>query len=120
MIYIDPPYNTGARDWKYNNDYVDKADAWRHSKWLSMIKRRLLLAKRLLKSDGVLVVTIDEHEVQHLGVLLEELLPEHARQMVTIVINEKGVAQGRLSRAEEYAFFCFGPQCRYPPRIMID
>ena len=43
VIYIDPPYNTGARDWKYNNDYVDRADAWRHSKWLSMIKKRLLL-----------------------------------------------------------------------------
>jgi adenine-specific DNA-methyltransferase len=116
VIYIDPPYNTGARDWKYNNDYVDKADAWRHSKWLSMIKRRLLLAKKLLKSDGVLIVTIDEHEVQHLGVLLEELFPEFARQMVTIVINEKGVAQGRLSRAEEYAFFCFAPKAKIPPQ----
>jgi adenine-specific DNA-methyltransferase len=44
MIYIDPPYNSGARDWKYNNDYVDKADRFRHSKWLSMMKKRLLLA----------------------------------------------------------------------------
>jgi adenine-specific DNA-methyltransferase len=44
LIYIDPPYNTGARDWKYNNDYVDKTDAWRHSKWLSMMKKRLSLA----------------------------------------------------------------------------
>src|ERR1035441_8963133 len=101
VIYIDPPYNTGARDWKYNNDYVDKADSWRHSKWLSMLKKRLLLAKRLLKRDGVLVVMIDEHEVHHLGVLLEDLLPEYIRQMVTIVINQKGVAQGKLSRVEE-------------------
>lgn len=116
VIYIDPPYNTGSRDWKYNNDYVDKNDSWRHSKWLSMIKRRLLLAKKLLKPDGVLIVTIDEHEVQHLGVLLEELLPDFARQMVTIVINEKGVAQGGLSRAEEYAFFCFGPASSIPPQ----
>lgn len=53
VIYIDPPYNTGARDWKYNNDYVDKSDSFRHSKWLSMIKKRLLLAKRLLKKDGM-------------------------------------------------------------------
>jgi adenine-specific DNA-methyltransferase len=44
-IYIDPPYNTGARDSKYNNDYVDKADTWRHSKWLSMMRRRLILAR---------------------------------------------------------------------------
>ena len=44
-IYIDPPYNTGARDWKYNNDYVDSSDNWRHSKWLSMMQKRLKIAK---------------------------------------------------------------------------
>jgi adenine-specific DNA-methyltransferase len=114
VIYVDPPYNTGARDWKYNNDYVDKTDTWRHSKWLSMIKKRLILAKRLLKRTGVLIVTIDEHEVHHLGALLEENLAEYTRQMVTIVINEKGVAQERLSRVEEYAFFCFGPKAEIP------
>ena len=116
VIYIDPPYNTGARDWKYNNDYVDKTDTFRHSKWLSMMKKRLLLAKRLLKPDGVLIVTIDEHEVQHLGVLLEQHFADYSRQMVTIVINEKGVAQGKLSRVEEYAFFCFGPKAEIPPQ----
>ena len=72
-IYIDPPYNTGARDWKYNNRYVDDSDVWRHSKWLSMMEKRLKLAARLLKPDGVLIVTIDEHEVHHLGMLLEGL-----------------------------------------------
>lgn len=109
-IYIDPPYNTGARDWKYNNDYVDGNDGWRHSKWLAFIEKRLKLAKRLLKPDtGVLIVTIDEHEVHHLGMLLEREFPEAYRQLVTIVINQKGVAQGRLSRAEEYALFCFNP-----------
>ena len=116
VIYIDPPYNTGARDWKYNNDYVDQTDAWRHSKWLSMLKKRLTLAKRLLKRSGVLVVTIDEHEVHHLGTLLEDLFSGYSRQMVTIVINEKGVAQGRLSRVEEYAFFCFGADAKIPPQ----
>jgi adenine-specific DNA-methyltransferase len=70
-IYIDPPYNTGARDWKYNNDYVDENDNWRHSKWLAFMRRRLELAKRLLNpNDAVLIVTIDENEVLHLGVLL--------------------------------------------------
>jgi len=109
-IYIDPPYNTGARDWKYNNDYVDGNDSWRHSKWLAFMEKRLKLAKRLLKPDtGVLIVTIDEHEVHHLGMLLERAFPECYRQTVTIVINQKGVAQGRLSRAEEYALFCFNP-----------
>lgn len=109
-IYIDPPYNTGARDWKYNNNYVDSNDAWRHSKWLAFMEKRLKLAKRLLKPDtGVLIVTIDEHEVHHLGMLLEAVFPEAYRQLVTIVINQKGVAQGRLSRAEEYALYCFNP-----------
>ena len=110
-IYIDPPYNTGARDWKYNNDYVDGNDGWRHSKWLAFMEKRLKLAKRLLKPDtGVLVVTIDEHEVHHLGMLLEREFPEAYRQLVTIVINPKGVTQGRFSRVEEYALFCFGRQ----------
>src|ERR1019366_835679 len=110
VIYIDPPYNTGARDWKYNNDYVAAEDQWRHSKWLSMMKRRLQLAKRLLKPDGTMVVTIDEHEVHHLGNLLEDVFPESIRQMATIVINAKGVAQGRLARVEEYALYVFMPQ----------
>lgn len=75
-IYIDPPYNTGARDWKYNNDYVDSNDSWRHSKWLAMMNRRLKIARRLLNPEtGVLIVTIDEHEVHHLRVLLQELFP---------------------------------------------
>jgi len=109
-IYIDPPYNTGARDWKYNNDYVDGNDGWRHSKWLAFMEKRLKLAKLLLKPDtGVLIVTIDEHEVHHLGMLLEAVFPEAYRQLVTIVINQKGVAQGCLSRAEEYALYCFNP-----------
>ena len=106
-IYIDPPYNTGAKDWKYNNDYVDTADTYRHSKWLSMMKRRLLLAKRLLNpKESVLIVTIDEKEYLHLGCLLEELFPEAKIQMVTSVINAKGVARiNQFSRVEEYLYF---------------
>lgn len=105
-IYIDPPYNTGARDWKYNNDYVDSADQYRHSKWLSMMKRRLLLAKKLLNPrDSVLIVTIDEKEYLHLGCLLEEMFPEARIQMVTSVINAKGVARiNQFSRVEEYIY----------------
>lgn len=106
VIYIDPPYNTGARDWKYNNDYVDKTDSFRHSKWLSMMKKRLLLAKRLLKPDGVLIVTVDENEVHHLTVLLESIFPEARLQMVTICVNPSGVSGKGLSRVEEYALFC--------------
>ncbi len=108
-IYIDPPYNTGARDWKYNNDYVDSSDAYRHSKWLSMIEKRLQIAKRLLNPNGsVLIVTIDEKEYLHLGCLLEELFPETEIQMISSVIMPSGSSRaGRFGRADEYIFFCF-------------
>jgi len=108
VIYIDPPYNTGERrDWRYNNDFVDKNDAWRHSKWLAMMEKRLRLSRALLKPNGVLIVTIDEHEVHNLGVLVAELFPDAYRQMVTIVNNPKGVTQLRFSRVEEHAHFIF-------------
>ena len=108
-IYIDPPYNSGARDWKYNNDYVDNNDRWQHSKWLAMMNRRLLIAKQLLNpKDSVLIVTIDENEVLHLGILLHQVFPECKIQMTTIVINPKGTARyNEFSRVEEYAFFVF-------------
>jgi adenine-specific DNA-methyltransferase len=107
-IYIDPPYNTGARDWKYNNDYVDLNDAWRHSKWLSFMQKRLELARDLLNpKSSVLIVTIDEHEVHHLACLLDEMFPNSRRQMVTIVNNGAGVSQGGFYRVDEYALFCF-------------
>ena len=105
-IYIDPPYNTGARDWKYNNDYVDGNDTYRHSKWLSMMEKRLRLAKKLLNpNDSVLIVTIDEKEYLHLGCLLEEIFSEARMQMVTSIISAKGVVRtGQFSRVEEYIF----------------
>ena len=106
-IYIDPPYNKGNRDWKYNNDYVDKNDSYRHSKWLSMMKKRLLLAKKLLNpDDSVLIVAIDEKEYLNLGCLLEELFPEARIQMVSTVINPAGVSRvGEFSRTDEFLFF---------------
>ena len=110
-IYIDPPYNTGAKDWKYNNDYVEGDDLYRHSKWLAMMERRLLLAKELLNpADSVLIVTIDEKEYLRLGLLIEQTFPEAAArdagiQMVTSVISAKGaVRRGKFSRVEEYLF----------------
>lgn len=107
-IYIDPPYNTGAKDWKYNNDYVDGNDAYRHSKWLSMMQKRLRLAKKLLNpKDSVLIVTIDEKEYLHLGCLLEELYPEAEIQMITDIINPRGTNRtSEFSRVEEYVFIC--------------
>lgn len=112
-IYIDPPYNTGARDWKYNNDYVDSSDSYRHSKWLSMMEKRLKLAKKLLNpKDSVLIVTIDEKEYLHLGCLLEELFPNTRIQMITSMINKKGSTRtGAFSRRDEYLFFVFIGDC---------
>lgn len=108
-IYIDPPYNTGAKDWKYNNHYVEGDDDYRHSKWLAFMERRLEIARELLNpADSVLIVTIDEKEYLRLGLLLEQVFPEATVQMVTIVNNPNGVARGaELARVEEYAFFCF-------------
>ncbi len=106
-IYIDPPYNTGAKNWKYNNDYVEGEDLYRHSKWLAMMERRLLLAKELLNpADSVLIVTIDEKEYLRLGLLLEQLLPEATIQMVSSLVNRKGVSRnGSFRRSDEYLFF---------------
>ena len=106
VIYIDPPYNTGAKDWKYNNDYVEGDDLYRHSKWLAMMERRLLLAKELLNpAESVLIVTIDEKEYLRLGLLLEQLFPEARVQMITSVINPKGTARANeFSRIDEYIF----------------
>lgn len=112
-IYIDPPYNTGARDWKYNNDYVDGSDSYRHSKWLSFMQKRLKIAKRLLNpKDSVLIVTIDEKEYLHLGCLLEEMFPEARMQMISVAIHSAGVARSEFSRTDEYYFFLFlGTAC---------
>lgn len=106
-IYIDPPYNTGAKDWKYNNDYVDGSDAYQHSKWLSFMEKRLKLAKRILNPrDSVLIVTIDEKEYLHLGCLLEEMFPESNIQMISTVINPKGTARtNEFSRVNEFIYF---------------
>jgi adenine-specific DNA-methyltransferase len=106
-IYIDPPYNTGAKDWKYNNDYVEGDDLYRHSKWLAFMERRLLLAKELLNpDDSVLIVTIDEKEYLRLGLLLEQVFPGDRIQMISSLINPAGGARaGQFGRSDEYLFF---------------
>lgn len=107
VIFIDPPYNTGARDWKYNNNFVDDNDAYRHSKWLSMMSARLRLARNLLKSDGVLICTIDDNEFFRLGCLLEEIFFGFEIHCVTIVHNPRGVQGSNFSYTHEYAYFVF-------------
>lgn len=116
-IYIDPPYNTGARDWKYNNDYVEGDDLYRHSKWLAFMERRLKLAKRLLKpEDSVLIVTIDEKEYLRLGLLLDQVFDDAHIQMVSIAISPAGAKRdAAFRRNDEYAFFVsFGEAAPVP------
>lgn len=105
-IYIDPPYNTGAKDWKYNNDYVDSADSWRHSKWLSMMKKRLVIAKRILNpSSGVMIIAIDDYEVGNLLLLLDDLFPEYECDIVIINHHPQDGSADNISRTHEYALF---------------
>ncbi len=101
-IYIDPPYNTGAKDWKYNNDYVEGDDLYRHSKWLAMMERRLLVAKALLNpANSVLIVTIDEKEYLRLGLLLEQSFPQASIQMVSSQINPAAGRGVRVSKDDD-------------------
>ena len=106
-IYIDPPYNTGAKDWKYNNNYVESDDSYRHSKWLAFMERRLLVAKKLLNPDNsVIILTIDEKEYLRIGLLLEQTFPEANIQMVSTIIKPEGTNRtGEFSRTNEFIFF---------------
>jgi len=93
VIYIDPPYNTGNKDFKYNDNYVDKEDAYRHSKWLSFMSKRLRLAKSLLQEDGVIFISIGEDEVAQLRLLCNEIFGE--KNYITTFIWEKTQHFGR-------------------------
>jgi adenine-specific DNA-methyltransferase len=120
-IYIDPPYNSGARDWKYDNNYVDDSDAYRHSKWLAFIERRILLAKQLLNpDDSVLIVSIDEKEYLRLGMLLEQTFPAARITMVSSLVNPAIVARGgSFGRGDEYIYFVmFGTAA--PQRLRLS
>ena len=107
-IYIDPPYNTGSKDWKYNNDYVDKNNMYRHSKWLSMMNARLKIAGNLLKDDGVLVCAIDENELGTLILLIDDIFgPGYCTDPISIVHNPRGVQGDNFSYVNEYALFVY-------------
>lgn len=76
VIYIDPPYNTGNKDFVYNDSYVDTEDSYRHSKWLSFMSKRLRIAKRLLTDKGVIFISIDENEISQLRILGDEVFAQ--------------------------------------------
>lgn len=90
-IYIDPPYNTGAKNWKYNNDYVDDNDSFRHSKWLSMMSKRLFLAKKLLNKDtGIIAIAIDDYEIAPLKLLADDIFKNGYLGTVVVKNNPQG------------------------------
>jgi len=104
VIYIDPPFNTGNKSWKYNNAFVDSEDSFRHSKWLTMMDKRLRLAKNLLNKKGIIVVAIDDYECHTLRLLMDEIFNEINRLGIITLVNK---AEGRtddkfIATAHEY------------------
>ena len=100
LIYIDPPYNPPSKEntFLYNNRF-------NHSSWLTFMKNRLEVAKQLLAKNGSLIVAIDDNEFYFLGVILNELFPDHEVHCITIVHNPRGVQGSNFSYTHEYAFF---------------
>ena len=111
VIYIDPPYNTGNKDFKYNDHWVDKEDTYRHSKWLSFLSGRLRFAKNLLKSNGVMFISIDDNEYAALKLLCDGLFGES--NVETIIWHKVSDDSGRLKvthrfrREHEYIIVCY-------------
>ena len=91
VIYIDPPYNTGNKDFVYNDEFVDKEDSYRHSKWLSFIAKRLRIAKRLLSDRGVIFISIDDNEQAQLKLLCDEVFGNDNKiGVLPTIMNLKG------------------------------
>jgi len=97
VIYIDPPYNTGNKDFIYDDEFVDGEDSYRHSKWLSFMKPRLVLAKRLLSESSAIFISIDENEQCNLKLLCDEVFGER-NYIGNIII--KSNPRGSMSDAE--------------------
>jgi len=101
VIYIDPPYNTGNKDFVYNDHFVDKEDQWRHSKWLSFVEKRLKLAKLLLKETGVIFVSIDDNEQAQLKLICDEIFGED--NLVANVIWQKMDSPSRNAESRTFS-----------------
>lgn len=104
VIYIDPPYNTGNKSWKYNNDYVEKEDNYKHSKFISFLFKRIKIAKRLLKDNGVICCAIDDYEQHNVRHIFDEIFGEENRLGSITVIHNPGGRQDEkfFPTAHEY------------------
>ena len=96
VIYIDPPYNTGNKDFTYNDSYVDLEDAFRHSKWLSFMSKRLIIAKALLSEKGFIFISIDDNEFANLRILCDEIFS--ANNFVAAPVRRRRKSQANLSK----------------------
>ncbi|MEO0131294.1 MAG: site-specific DNA-methyltransferase [candidate division WOR-3 bacterium] len=99
VIYIDPPYNTGNKDFIFNDRYVDREDAYRHSKWLSFMEKRLKLAKNLLKDTGVIFISIDDNEVAQLKLLMDQPDLFGEKNFVAMIHVQMSTVQGEKIKA---------------------
>jgi adenine-specific DNA-methyltransferase len=106
VIYIDPPFNTGNKTWKYNNNYVERDDEFRHSKWISFMNKRLRLAKNLLRPSGIIIVAIDDYESHTLRLLMDEIFGESNRLGTIVVVhNPRGRNDDKyFATMHEYMF----------------
>ncbi len=104
VIYIDPPYNTGNKDFIYNDNYVDSEDEFRHSKWLSFMEPRLKLAKNLLKDDGAIFISIDDIEQASLKMLCDEIFGSDNIVSNSIVVAAPAGTQSSVSVAQQHAY----------------
>jgi len=107
VIYIDPPYNTGSKDFKYNDQFVDRIDRYRHSKWLSFMSKRLRLAKCLLKETGIIAISIDDNEMCNLKLLCDAIFNEsnHIATVPTIMNLKGSQDQFGFAGTHEYTLF---------------
>jgi adenine-specific DNA-methyltransferase len=99
IMYFDPPYNTENKDFKYNDTFVDGNDTFRHSKWLSFIERRLIIAKKLLTESGLLVVSIDDNEIAQLKILLDDLFSNSTKIIAVKMSEASGLKMGAVKKA---------------------
>jgi adenine-specific DNA-methyltransferase len=107
VIYIDPPYNTGNKDFIFNDHYVDREDAYRHSKWLAFMEKRLKLAKNLLKDTGVIFISIDDNEVAQLKLLMDQIFGEKNLVSQLIVISAPAGTQSSKDIAIQHSYCLF-------------
>lgn len=96
VIYIDPPYNTGNKDFIYNDSYVDSEDSYRHSKWLSFMSKRLRIAKKLLSDRGFIFISIDDNEFANLRILCDDIFL--ATNFVASPVRRRRKSQANLSK----------------------